>query len=300
MAGKFSIKVISNSCGLKPQTLRAWEQRYGAFNPERTANGRRLYTEREMEKAKLLALLTSQGHLISNLANKTNEQLTELKNELEQDTQSKVASDLGNKKLLKHLLNYEISEVSDELQMLRVNNSVKEFIFKVTLPTLRVVGKLVAEEKYTVTQEHIISTLIREQLISIFLPKFAMKRREIALATPDGNIHELSITIADILCRTNRITTRYLGASHPAECLAEALNALRPEFLVLGAVSSDKWNYDEQMMEFLIKMDSYLDTKISVIIGGAYPIELPEFKSIEEVIFLSTFEQFDCFLQEKV
>ena len=34
MEKKFSIKVISDSCGIKAHTIRVWEKRYGVFSPE--------------------------------------------------------------------------------------------------------------------------------------------------------------------------------------------------------------------------------------------------------------------------
>ena len=39
----FNLKVVIRETGLKPDTLRAWERRYGLPDPQRTEGGHRLY-----------------------------------------------------------------------------------------------------------------------------------------------------------------------------------------------------------------------------------------------------------------
>ena len=200
------------------------------------------------------------------------------------------------KKLLGHLSEYKIDSVVDELQHLRLSTGAKDFIFKIVLPTMREIGNLVAKGKYSVTQEHIISTIVRDQLAQIYLPNLGDKMKEVALATPEGNLHELSILIADILCRANRVPTRYLGAAHPADCLSEALNAMKTHTLVLGAVSSDKWNYELNILPFLKKLDRSLKIKIKVILGGGDELEFPSYTNITDIKVVPSFEVFDEYL----
>ncbi|HQO87357.1 MAG TPA: MerR family transcriptional regulator, partial [Bacteroidia bacterium] len=42
---RFSIKDIEILTGIKPHTIRIWEQRYGIIKPQRTATNIRYYTE---------------------------------------------------------------------------------------------------------------------------------------------------------------------------------------------------------------------------------------------------------------
>jgi methanogenic corrinoid protein MtbC1 len=102
--------------------------------------------------------------------------------------------------------------------------------------------------------------------------------------------------IADILCRVNRISTCYLGASHPAHSLAEAINALKSETLVMGVLSSDQWDYKKNIIQYLKNLDNDLNTKIKVILGGGFEIDFPQFKNIEKVITMKNFEDFDALL----
>lgn len=68
MKKEFSINVISNACGVKPHTIRTWEKRYQIFTPERSEGGQRIYSEVDLDKAKLIVALIEQGHTISSLA----------------------------------------------------------------------------------------------------------------------------------------------------------------------------------------------------------------------------------------
>lgn len=299
---KFSISVISKACGVKAHTLRVWEQRYQMFSPDRSESGQRQYGEQDLNKARLLAKLVHQGHAISTLAKYSNEELQSMVDVLEGSVEEVgfFDSTINAKNLLKYLADYQIDLVADELQHLRLTVGAKSFVLNVVLPLMREIGMLVADGKYSVTQEHIISTIIRDQLSQIYLPNLGAKNTEITLATPEGNLHELSIIIADILCRANRVSTRYLGAAHPADCLAEAMNALKSPVLVLGTVSSDQWNYHDRIIPYLEKIDRILKHDIKVILGGGLKKEFPEFKHITQVEIADSFEEFDKYLVEVI
>ena len=46
----YSIAQVANITGLNPQTLRAWEVRYGALVPERNSSGYRVYDKDLLKK----------------------------------------------------------------------------------------------------------------------------------------------------------------------------------------------------------------------------------------------------------
>jgi methanogenic corrinoid protein MtbC1 len=175
---------------------------------------------------------------------------------------------------------------------------VKEFIFKIVLPVMHEIEKLSLKGTYSITQEHIISTIVRDQLNQINLANEGPNTKRFALATPDGNLHELPIMIAEIICHANRVSTNYLGASHPAECLGEAVNAIKCKTIVMGVISSAQWNYEKNIVKYLESIDKCLRNKVEIILGGGYKIDLPNFKNIENVKFVSSFEDFDKMLKE--
>ena len=297
MGNQIGIRVLSSSCGVLPHTLRIWEKRYQVFRPERSKNGQRLYGQEDLKKAQLLSKLIDAGHSISSLSSLSLKELNSMAKLITNSQKQPANISLYNiNSLLRHLKQYRLEQVASELHYLRQSAGVKDFIFHVVLPTLREIGSLVQKKKYSITQEHIVSTLVRDQISQIYMPNINMKEDQVILATPEGNQHELPILIADILCRANRWPTHYLGASHPADCLAWAINALKCPYLVLGALTSDQWNYERKIIPFLKKIDRHLKEDLIVIVGGGSMLDFPSFKKITQVRVLSTLEKFEKFL----
>jgi MerR family transcriptional regulator, light-induced transcriptional regulator len=298
-----TIRVISDACGVLPQTLRAWEKRYGAFSPTRDQGGQRIYSELDLKRAMAMARLIGKGFTISQIARESFEQLQKLLDKTHESDSSyssgkKDGHSMEIEKLLQLILNFNFEELVSELNRLRTLKSVKEFIFDLCLPLLRRVGADVAIKKLTVTQEHILSTILRGQLndLKTHINSFIHGQNSFhhyALATPESNIHELSIILADIVCGINGKKTTFLGASHPAESLAQALCALKCDRLILGTISSAAWEYEKEMIPYLKRIDRHLEYSIEIIIGGGTPLEFPKFKNISKVHYLDSFESLD-------
>ena len=297
MENKLSINVISTATGIMPHTIRTWEKRYQVFKPERSEGGQRLYSEADLDKAKLIVALINQGHTISSIAKHSLKDLRSLLVDNRDDSESeKIFISIETKKLLKHLGNFDISSLASGMQHLRLSIGAKEFIFKIVLPVMHEIEKLVLKGKYSISQEHIISNIVSDQLHKINLANDGNKMNSFALATPEGNIHELPILIAEIICHANRVTTNYLGASHPADCLGEAVNALKCKTIVMGVKSSSQWNYEKRIVKYLQSIDKYLKNNVEIILGGGYKIDFPDFKNIGNIQLISSFEDFDKML----
>jgi DNA-binding transcriptional MerR regulator len=61
----FNLKVVVRETGLRPDTLRAWERRYGLPQPQRTAGGHRLYSQRDIDMFKWLVSRQNEGLSVS-------------------------------------------------------------------------------------------------------------------------------------------------------------------------------------------------------------------------------------------
>lgn len=73
----YGIGAVARLTGLTDHTIRVWERRHGAVIAERTGNGRRIYRAAEIEKLRLLKLLTDHGLSISKIAGATIAELRE-------------------------------------------------------------------------------------------------------------------------------------------------------------------------------------------------------------------------------
>lgn len=64
----YGIGAVARLTGLTDHTIRVWERRYSAVVTARAPNGRRQYTEADVQKLALLKLLTDHGISISSIA----------------------------------------------------------------------------------------------------------------------------------------------------------------------------------------------------------------------------------------
>jgi len=64
----YAIGTVARLTGLKPDTLRIWERRYGLGASHKSATGRRQYTQSDLEHLQLIAALGSTGSRIGEIA----------------------------------------------------------------------------------------------------------------------------------------------------------------------------------------------------------------------------------------
>jgi methylmalonyl-CoA mutase cobalamin-binding subunit len=62
------IQVVTRRTGISADVLRIWEKRYAVVTPVRSPNGRRLYSDADIERLRLLAGATRTGRTISQVA----------------------------------------------------------------------------------------------------------------------------------------------------------------------------------------------------------------------------------------
>lgn len=61
----YNLKAVVRETGLKPDTLRAWERRYGVPDPDRTGGGHRLFSQQDINTLKWLLARQNEGMSIS-------------------------------------------------------------------------------------------------------------------------------------------------------------------------------------------------------------------------------------------
>lgn len=61
----FNLKAVVQETGIKPDTLRAWERRYGLPEPNRSSGGHRLYSQNDIDTLLWLMSRQNEGMTIS-------------------------------------------------------------------------------------------------------------------------------------------------------------------------------------------------------------------------------------------
>ncbi|MBL7665260.1 MAG: MerR family transcriptional regulator [Bacteriovoracaceae bacterium] len=299
----FNIQVAAQVSGVSPHTIRAWEKRYQAIVPKRSENGRRLYSEQDIERLSLLSQLTNFGSSISQVANLNDKELKQLiqkfqknsPNEFSNIKKSKnlISPDEILKNILMALSTFKLDIISHEMEKARDNLSSEDLALKLILPLFQNVGRKIEAGTFSIAQEHSLSAIVKfhvGQIIHTHYIKKSKHRIKIALATPTDERHAFGILCASLIFCHYNFDVFYLGRDLPAEALAQAANAIRVDYIVLG-VSPYYESISKQTLKiYLEELQDKLNEKIKIWIGGDDKIakKMPHSPQIE---FIGSLEE---------
>lgn len=240
---RHSIAVVSRRTGVSQLLLRAWERRYDAVVPARTDTGRRLYSDRDLEKLTLLGLLTGAGHRIGDIAGLPLDELRKLADEVSaspappvRPTSEAVPAAHFLEDALKAVAALDgrgLEAVLDK-SLLHLSKPLlrKDFL----APLLEEIGTRWCDGRLRVAHEHMASAII-VNFLSGLNSRYQVSAGAplVAVATPGGTHHEMGALLAASHAFEAGWDVLYLGPNMPAEDLA-ATTAIRKVRAVLLSI----------------------------------------------------------------
>lgn len=302
-----NVKAVVSLLGLNEHTLRAWERRHHAISPERASNGRRAYSRQDVDRLRLLQALVGKGHSIGTIAPLSDAKLKNLLGAPEPKPASAPGASLAHlSQIVAPLEKFDLEKLNQALVTARFELSQKDLVMNLILPLMAEVGKMVAQDKLSIAQEHVLSSLLRDHIGQIYhsLSPYEFSSRlgaeTFALTTREGDIHEFGILISAILCALHRKKTHYLGPNMPATELIYACKQFAIQNLVLGisAIPAEKEVISAQ--KFVAQLDRSLPPSISFWLGGSAPVDVAALRSKRKIQFISRIEDFDLQLAGKL
>jgi len=301
----FSIQFVANITGINGHTLRAWEKRYQAVVPERNSKGKRLYSQENIEKLKLLADLVRLGNSISDIANLDIPNLEELLKKYGETSRSehKDKVDIDVNVVLKNLImglnGFKLDIISHELEKIKNQMNPREFALKILIPLLREIGELVDNHFLSIAQEHAMSAIVKFHVGHMIYQEFSNgknKAKTIVIATPEGELHEFGIMISALLCSHYNINFIYLGPNMPALALSEASNQVDADIVLVGVSKAFQMQNTEHIENYFLSLRETLDVSTELWIGGFS--KTLKFLDQEKVSLLPTLNLLDQNLSE--
>lgn len=297
----FSIRQVVEITGLSEFTLRGWENRYNAFTPRRTDTGRRLYTLQDIEKARLLDELIAGGHRISDIAPLT---LTELKKRITKDTpeapvkSQKSDADVFLKTVIDKAQLFLWDDIKDLLDKKRKKEKVDAYIREILMPLVGHMGYLVGEGQFTVAQEHILSALLKEQLVLLRAKSSKSKSQaRLVITTPEGDLHDMGIMISATLAGDQALHTLFLGPSTPKSDLCESCIRYKGTHLLLSSTVSEREGAKESLYSYIHFLDKNLPRKVHFLIAGRNTADFNP-KLDRPMTLLKTMDEFIHFIKK--
>lgn len=228
----FSIKDVEALTGIKPHTLRIWEQRYGIPSPKRTATNIRFYDDEDIKMLLSVAMLNRQGHKISRLTQMTRDELDRMVMELTLNVSDSL---IQVESLTKSM--FSLDEIAFE-KILNTNilqYGLENTYLHLVFPFLLRVGVLWQTGSINPAYEHFITNLIRQKLFVAIdaQPKnMSPGSRKFLLFLPAHEPHEIGLLFANYLIRSRGHHTSYLGPNLPMDDLAPVMSVYKADYIL--------------------------------------------------------------------
>ncbi len=267
------ISVVVRRTGLTQDVLRAWEKRYQAVVPQRTATGRRLYTEEQVAKLRLLKQLVDGGRRISDVADLS---LDALRSLADQDASESVvglpqpaaprASGGFLSSCLEAVDRLDRHALEQALDTALVALSRPRLRTEVLIPLIHTLGQRWQDGTWRVVHEHLASAVLRSFLWSLW------RRSEpgpgapsLVVATPSGQRHELGALLAAGIAADLGWRVVYLGVDLPAEEIAAAVQASGARAVLMSLVYPMS---DPRLHEEIRRLRTLVGPDLTLVAGG--------------------------------
>jgi methanogenic corrinoid protein MtbC1 len=271
------IRVAARRAGLTAHVLRAWEARYGVVEPERSAGGRRLYSDADIERLRLLHRGVTAGRRIGDLVGYNTEALRALVAEdleqaepgttLPKRRTSDPAADQCVARCLDAVTATDAARFEAEVQRAAVRFGVVELAEDVLSRVMHEVGRKWHMGELTPAQEHMATAVLHAARGHPAFPTLPLSGApSMVVATPAGQRHEIGAALAAMVAGGYGWSVTYLGADLPAEALAAAVRQVGASVLALSIVYPVN---DPDLPGELEHLRRRLPADILLILGGA-------------------------------
>jgi DNA-binding transcriptional MerR regulator len=226
----FTIKDIENLSGIKAHTIRIWEQRYSFLTPRRTGTNIRYYSNDELQKVLNIALLNKYGYKISHIDRMSAMEMAEKILELShiQAQQERVVN-----QLIHCMSDLKMDEFESALDIYIKAKGIEKTIIQILFPFLERIGILWVTNHINPAQEHLVSNIIRQKLITGIdgIKNTGQPTITSLLFLPEGEHHELGLLFIHYLLKMQGIKVLYLGTNVPLKNVASVASLTNPDFL---------------------------------------------------------------------
>lgn len=249
-APSYNLKVVLKETGIKPDTLRAWERRYGLPLPERSSGGHRLYSQYDIETIKWLMARVDEGLRINravklwrSIEASGKDPLAEipLDDIRREDSHLETIAGSTLEEIHKGWIDacMEFDEKQSELILAQAfaSYSVETVCIEVFRKGLSRIGMLWYEGKVTVHQEHFASEQAMRKLEALLAAAPSPTRKEtILVACPPIEDHVFPALFISLFLRRRGWNVVYLGANVPLEQMDSAINKTTPSLVIMTAM----------------------------------------------------------------
>jgi methanogenic corrinoid protein MtbC1 len=290
---RYTLNDLERLTGIKTDTIRIWERRYGILKPELTKTGRRWYNGESLLRLINISLLYRSGSKISSLAVLPDEEIVgrvaHLKN-----------SSLENEKTIAFLLqamnSLDERSVNEILLKSIVARGVESVFEQLVFPFLERVGIMWHTGSVSIATEHFITGIFRRRLITAtdaLIHKNGGSEKKFILFLPEGELHEMGLLYCEYLIVKAGHSVLFLGQATPLKAITEAVNSWKPDYALTGTLSG--LGIDRPLV-YLSELSASVGQTTIFVAGGL--ADFPDNEYPQKVIPLRSFSELKTILKD--
>lgn len=247
----YSMSQVEILTGINAHTLRAWERRYNFLVPERTETNIRYYTDEQLKNLLNIGILVRNGYRISKVDKMDQVEIHELVHQI-LTTHSEQNEDRVNGLVLS-MLKMDEHAFNKIFNISVINSGLIPTITKLIYPFLNLVGGLWTTNKIVPAQEHFISNLIRQKIVTAIdgLPFPNENAKRIILFLLEGESHELTLLLSSYIAKKMGWKVYYLGQNVPFENIKEVIPSIQPDLMMTMIITPRSQNIPEILNELV-------------------------------------------------
>jgi DNA-binding transcriptional MerR regulator len=221
---------LARRVGVAPETLRAWESRYGVLSPARTAAGYRVYGREDEQRARRMRELIESGWAAGEAAHVVTAAT---------ETEPAPPEDASVDELVRALTGFDSAAGHAAFDRVLGARSLDAALRDVVLPALHLIGESWERGEITVAQEHFATELITGRLRGLGREWGAGLGPRAVLACPAGERHDVGLLCCGLALDRRGWRVTYLGPDTPVDALESVVGTVEPAVIVIGAVQVD-------------------------------------------------------------
>lgn len=266
------MQIVTRRTGLSPAVLRMWERRYGVVKPTRSPKGRRLYSDEDVERLRLLARATQGGRAIGQVARLSDDALAELvmQDVGEERMRGTIGLSLPARWFLEqaepHVERLEAASLQALLARALLVLPAHVFLDDVIAPLLQHIGQRWRDATLRPVQAQVATSVLRRLLDRFTDIPEPPAAPELVVGTPAGQIHEFGALLVAATAKTEGWAVTYLGTSLSADDIADGVRVTGARALALSLVHPSG---DRALPHELRTLATRLPRATVLLVGGA-------------------------------
>ena len=240
-----SISDVERDIGVAKETLRVWERRYGFPQPQRDANGERLYPPEQVHRLSLVKRLLDQGYRPGKIMALDTNALSELGAKPGAGAAAAAAAaargvnDPEIRACIDLLRAHKVGELRQRVSQSMLWMGLQRCVVELIAPLTSAVGQAWARGEVAVFEEHLFSEMLQGLMRNAIFaatqqPGHAQASPRVLLTTVPQERHGLGLLMAEALLSLEGVHCVSLGVQTPLGDIVDAAKAQRADIVALS------------------------------------------------------------------